>query len=159
MLDQTLVDGKSYIHGTTYRTSASSLPSATSGFTSLLAGIRASSVKSLFCRFAQGGVATAANGLHGKYNNYNPNLNSINFSVGGIKFPQTPINPLLCPSQAFRETQVAIGSFNNAQFQSCITPSQYCRLLAGTTAPAQGVTSTTQEYNWNRANDVVKLQS
>jgi hypothetical protein len=26
MLDQTLVDGKSYIHGTTYRTSSASLP-------------------------------------------------------------------------------------------------------------------------------------
>ena len=135
MLDQTLVDGKSYIHGTTYRTSSASLP-AVSGFTSLLAGVRASSVKSLFCRFVPSGAATAANGLHGKYNSFNPLANSINFSVGGIKFPQMPINPLLSPSQAFRETQMAIGSFNKAQFQSCITPTNYCRLSAGGTAQA-----------------------
>ena len=48
LLDDTLVDGKAYIHGTTYRTSSSTLPAATSGTTSLLAGIRASSVKSIF---------------------------------------------------------------------------------------------------------------
>jgi len=157
MLDQTLVDGKSYIHGTTYRTSSASLP-AVQGFTSLLAGIRASSVKSLFCRFAQSGTANTTNGLHGKYNSFNPILNSINFSVGGIKYPQTPINPLLAPSQAFRETQMAIGSFNNAQFQSCIVPSLYCRLSAGGTA--QGNTNgATQEYNWNTAADALGAQS
>ena len=55
MLDQTLVDGKSYIHGVTYRSSSTTLP-ATSGSTSLLAGIRASSVKSLFARFVDGGA-------------------------------------------------------------------------------------------------------
>lgn len=157
MLDQTLVDGKSYIHGTTYRTSSASLP-AVSGFTSLLAGIRASSVKSLFCRFVPSGAATVANGLHGKYNSFNPLLNSINFSVGGIKFPQTPINPLIAPSQAFRETQMAIGSFNNAQFQSCITPTFYCRLTAGGTANAFNV-GATQEYSWTVGGDAVNGQS
>jgi hypothetical protein len=158
MLDQTLVDGKSYIHGTTYRTSSATLPAATSGYTSLLAGIRASSVKSMFCRFAQGGTASTTNGLHGKYNSYNPLLNSINFSVGGIKYPQQPINPLLTPSQAFRETQMAIGSFNNSQFQSCITPAYYCRLSAGGTAQGNTV-GATQEYSWNTSSDAVNAQS
>jgi len=157
MLDQTLVNGKSYIHGTTYRTSSASLP-AVSGFTSLLAGIRASSVKSLFCRFVPSGAATAANGLHGKYNSFNPICNNISYSVGGIKFPQTPINPLLLPSQAFRETQMAIGSFNNAQFQSCITPTNYCRLSAGGTGQALTV-GATQEYSWTVGGDVVNAQS
>jgi len=158
MLDNTLVDGKSYIHGITYRTSSASLPASTSGFTSLLAGIRASSVKSLFCRFAQGGTANVTNGLHGKYNSFNPSINSINFNVGGLKYPQTPINPLLTPSQAFRETQCAIGSFNNSQFQSCIVPAQYCRLSAGGTAQG-AATGATQEYSWNTANDAVNAQS
>ena len=45
MLDATLVDGKSYIHGVTYRTSSASLPASTTGSTSLLASIRASSKK------------------------------------------------------------------------------------------------------------------
>ena len=126
MLDQTLVDGKSYIHGTTWRTSTATLPSTT-GAVSLLAGVRASSVKSLFVRFAQGGLFTN----HGKYDALCPLLNGINFNVGGIKYPQTPINPLLCPSQAFRETQLAIGSWNNSNFSSAIAPSYYCRLSAG----------------------------
>ena len=147
MLDQTLVDGKSYIHGTTYRTASASLP-AVSGTTSLLAGIRASSVKSLFSRFAQSGTANTTNSVNGKYDSVNPIINSINYSVGGIKYPQTPINPLLAPSQAFRETQMAIGSFNNAQFQSSITPTNYCKLSAGGTAQAFTV-GATQEYSWN----------
>jgi hypothetical protein len=62
MLDQTLVDGKSYIHGVTYRSSSTSLP-ATSGSTSLLAGIRASSVKSLFARFVDGGAISTTNSV------------------------------------------------------------------------------------------------
>jgi hypothetical protein len=147
MLDQTLVDGKSYIHGTTYRTSSASLPAVT-GTTSLLAGIRASSVKSLFSRFAQSGTANTSNSVNGKYDSVNPIINSINYSVGGIKYPQTPINPLLAPSQAFAETQKSVGSFNNANFQSCIPPLQYCKLSAGGTSQGAG-NGSTQEYNWN----------
>ena len=149
MLDGTLKDGKSYIHGTTYRTSSASFP-ASAGTTSLLAGIRASSVKSLFCRFAQGGALTTTNSSNGKYDSVNPILNSICFNVGGIKYPQTPINPLMQPSQSFRETQMAIGSFNNSQFQSCITPTQYCKLSA-VTGMAQDLTvGGSQEYSWNK---------
>jgi hypothetical protein len=157
MLDQTLVDGKAYIHGTTYRSTSTSLTNA-SGFSALLAGIRASSVKSLFARFVQGGTANATNGLHGKYGSFNPLLNSINFNVGGIKYPQAPINPLLAPSQAYRETQMAIGAFNNSQFQSNIPPAYYCRLAAGGTAQAL-TTGATQDYNWSTAADVVYAQS
>ena len=147
MLDNTLVDGKSYIHGTTYRTSSVSLP-AIAGSQSLLAGIRASSVKSLFARFYEGGTASANNSVNGKYDSKCPIINSINFSVGGIKYPQQPINPLLAPSQAFRETQMAVGSFNNAQFQSSITPANYCKLSAGGTGQGAG-NGATQEYSWN----------
>jgi len=154
MLDNTLVDGKSYIHGTTYRTSSVSLP-AVAGSQSLLAGIRASSVKSLFARFYEGGTASVNNSVNGKYDSKCPIINSINFSVGGIKYPQQPVNPLLAPSQAFRETQMAIGSFNNAQFQSAITPTNYCRLSAGGTGQSAG-TGATQEYTWNLGTAVDK---
>jgi hypothetical protein len=147
MLDSTLVDGKSYIHGTTYRTSSATLPS-TVGSPRLLAGIRASSVKSLFTRFVEGGTANTTNAVNGKYDSKNPNINNINFNVGGIKYPQTPINPLLAPSQAFRELQCAIGSFNNSNFNSSITPTNYCKLSAGGTAQALTVGGT-QEYSWN----------
>lgn len=162
MLDQTLVDGKAYIHGTTYRTSSTTIPANTSGSQTLLAGIRASSVKSLFARFAQGGTAVVPGAntggqSNGKYDSFNPMINAINFNIGGIRFPQQPINPLLAPSQSFCELQKSIGSFNNAQFQSCIVPSAYCRLSAGgtisglTTANTRG---STQEFNWNMINAI-----
>jgi len=147
LLDETLVDGKSYIHGITYRTSSVTLPS-TSGATSLLAGLRGSSVKSLFARFAQGGSASLTGNQNGKYDSVNPLLNQISYNVGGIKYPQTPCNPLLQASQAFRETQMAIGSFNSSQFQSCISPANYCKLSAGGTA--QGLTNGgVQDYQWS----------
>ena len=157
MLDSTLINGKAYIHGTTYRTSSTTIPAATSGSQTLLAGIRGSSVKSLFARFAQGGAlvtgaTTTGACSNGKYDSFNPMINSISFTVGGVRYPQQPVNPMLSPAQAFRETQIAIGSFNNAQFQSCIVPSAYCRLSAGGTASGMGVNNTkgaTQEYNWN----------
>jgi hypothetical protein len=154
MLDQTLVDGKSYIHGVTYRTSSTSLP-ATSGSTSLLAGIRASSVKSLFARFVDGGAVSTDNSINGKYDSKNPMINNIQFNVGGVKYPQNPINPLLNPASAFSETQKAIGSFNNSQFQSCIPPSQYCKLSRGGAAQALTL-GASQEYTWNLGTAVDK---
>jgi len=157
MLDSTLVDGKSYIHGTTYRTTSSTLTSST-GFTSLLAGLRASSVKSLFCRFVANAAPNTANGINGKYSSFNPLLNLIQFNVGGVKYPQTGINPLLQPSQSARELQMAVGSFNNSMFQSSISPAQYCRLAAGGTA--QGLVSgAVQEYSWNVGSDIANAQS
>ena len=84
-----------------------------------------SSVKSLFARFYEGGASSATNSLNGKYDIKCPIINSINFSVGGIKYPQTPINPLLNPSQSFRELQMAIGSFNSSTMTSSIPSERY----------------------------------
>ena len=147
MIDATLPDKKAYIHGTTYKTSSISMP-AISGSQSLLAGIRGSSIKSLFARFQDGGAVSTANSTNGKYDSKNPLLNSINFNVGGQKLPNNPVNPLLNPSRAFRALQMASGSFNNATFQSAMIPAQYCKLAAGGTA--QGATvGATQAYFWN----------
>ena len=147
MIDATLPDRKAYIHGTTYKTSSISMP-ATAGSQSLLAGIRGSSIKSLFCRFQDMGAVSTTNSSNGKYDSKNPNLNSINFNVGGQKLPNNSVNPLLQPSRAFRALQMASGSFNNAAFQSSMIPAQYCKLSAGGTA--QGATvGATQAYFWN----------
>lgn len=147
MLDATLPDKKAYIHGTTYKTSSISMP-AVSGSQSLLAGIRGSSIKSLFARFQDGGAVSTTNSTNGKYDSKNPLLNSINFNVGGQKLPNNPVNPLLQPSRAFRALQMASGSFNNSSFQSCMIPAQYCKLAAGGTAQAVTV-GATQAYFWN----------
>jgi len=147
LLDQTLVDGVAYIHGLTYRTSIGNIDANTVGAVSLLAGIRASSVKSLFVRFAQGGNASTTNSCNGKYDSTCPMLNSINFSICGLKYPQSAINVLLSPANCGRDTQCAIGSFNNAMFQSAIIPRQYCKLSAG--GSAQSLTNAHQAYEWN----------
>jgi len=147
MLDATLVDGKSYLHGTTYRTSSVSMP-AVAGNQSLLAGIRGSSVKSLFARFSDGGAVSTTNSVNGKYDSKMPLATSLNYSIGGLKFPNNPVNPLIAPASAFRNLQMAIGAFNNAQFQSAIIPTSYCKLAAGGTA--QGTTvGGTQDYTYS----------
>ena len=147
LLDQTLVDGVSYLHSVTYRTSTGTIPANTVGTVSVLGGIRASSVKSLFTRFAQSGNAGPTNSCNGKFDSTCPMLNSIRYSICGVGYPQTSINPLISPSRSYRETQMAIGSFNSAMFQSSIIPRQYCKLSAGGTA--QSLTNTQQAWEWN----------
>jgi len=155
LLDQTLNDGKAYSHGISYRTSSASLPANSQGSVSL-AGIRASSVKSIFTRFSQGTLALS--NLHGKFNSFNPCISSINYSIGGLKYPQQPINVLLNPAQSYRETQIAVGSFNSTQFTSSIPPSLYCRLSAGGNGQTLTVGST-QEYSWNTGGDTATALS
>jgi len=149
LLDNASPDKKGYIHGTTYKTSSISMP-AVAGSQSLLAGIRGSSVKSLFVSFTDGGTPSTANSMNGKYDSKNPGINSINFNVGGQKLPNNPVNPLINPSRAFRALQMASGSYNNSQFQSAIIPAQYCKLAAGIFNPANALTiGATQAYYWN----------
>lgn len=146
MLDNTLVDGNAYIHGVSYRTSAVSMP-AVAGNQSLLAGIRGSSVKSLFSRFVDGGAININNSFNGKYDSKNPLATSLNYNIGGLRVPNVPVNPLIAPASAYRATQMAIGSFNNATFASSIVPAQYCKLSAG--GVASGFTlGGTQDANY-----------
>lgn len=147
MLNATYPDNKTYIHGQTYKTSAVSMP-ATSGNQSLLVGVRGSSIKSLFARFVDGGAINATNSVNSKYDSKNPMINNINWSVGGQKYPNNPINPLLQPAMAMNSLQKAIGSFNNSQFQSAIIPAQYAKLSAGGTSQAL-THGNTQDWNYN----------
>lgn len=153
MVDETLLNGVSYSHGTTYRTSTTALPSI-SGAVSLLSGIRGSSIKSLFCRFQEN---SSSNNCSGKYNSKNPNINSISYSIGGIRYPQQPVNPLLLPANSFEQTQKAIGNFNGNQFQSSITPAIYCRLPAGGNAQSLTVNAS-QDYNYTATASAIATQ-
>lgn len=146
MLDQTLVNNQAYIHGVSYRVTSNTIPAGTSGNLSLLAGIRNSSVKSLFVKYVDNLVNELDSSVNSKYDGKNPNINSWSLNIGGQRYPSNSLNPLLQPSQAFSECEKAIGSFNNAQFQSCITRARYCKLAKGATAP--GFTSTSQDANY-----------
>jgi hypothetical protein len=148
MLDQTLVNNQAYIHGISYRVTSNTIPAGTSGNLSLLAGIRNSSVKSLFVKYVDNLTTSLTNGsVNSKFDGKNPSINSWACNIGGMRYPSNSLNPLLQPSQAFSECEKAIGSFNNAQFQSCITRARYCKLARGGTAPADTSTSTDRNYS------------
>jgi len=159
MLDESLVQGMAYMHGISYRTASMNLPASSSGQQTLLAGVRASSVKSLFARFQETGVVNNTQSLNGKYDSKNPSINALNFNIGGVRYPQVPINPLLNPSQAFRELQMAIGSFNSTQFQSSIVPARYCVLSAGGTTSSATTTAGTQAYDYQNKTTSATAQS
>jgi hypothetical protein len=151
ILDEASPDRKGYIHGQTYKTSSTTVPASVSGQISALVGIRGSSVKSLFSRFVDGNVS-ASGSVNGKYDSKNPMINALNFNIGGAKLPTNPCNPLFSPSQAFRDLQMASGSYNNSQFASSIVPSQYCKLAVGGTASTAGSTlGNTQEQSYTLA--------
>lgn len=148
MLDQTLVNNQAYIHGVSYRVTSNTIPAGTSGNLSLLAGIRNSSVKSLFVKYVDNLVNSLTNGsVNSKYDGKNPSINAWSLNIGGMRYPSNPLNPLLQPSQAFSECEKAIGSFNNAQFQSSITRARYCKLAKGGTTPGDTSTSTDRNYS------------
>ena len=145
MLDETLVNGLAYTSGITYRTSVATLVSS-SGNQSILCGVRGSSIKSLFGRFQDLGTVSTTNSVNQKYDSKNPLLTSYAFNIGGIKYPQQVINPLLQGSQCFVEFMKAMGCFNNASYQSGITTANYYKLSAGGTA--QGSTTASQNQEW-----------
>jgi len=159
MLDETLVNGQAYNHGISYRTASISLQSGATGQQTLLAGIRASSVKSLFARFQEAGVGNNTLSLNGKYDSKNPCINALNFNVGGVRYPQVPINPLVNPSQAFRELQMAIGAFNSTMFQSSIVPARYCVLSKNGSVSVAGTTQGTQAWDYQNNTTSATAQS
>jgi hypothetical protein len=146
LVDNTLTEGKAYIHGNTWRVSSTNLPSA-GGAGSLQLALRGSSVKSLFVFFADTGALAVTASYHGKYDSYLPSMDRISFSIGGIQYPQNLINPLLYPASAMAETTKAMGSFNNFAFSPSLIPSTYCKLSPGGTAQALS-TGTFQDYTY-----------
>jgi len=155
MLDASIPDGIMYAHGTSFRSTSSTLP-ATTGAVSVLAGIRCSSIKSLFNRFQDLGSLSATNSINSKFDSKCPMLNTINYNIGGMKYPQTPTPVLLSPAQSHIELQKAVGSFNNSAYNSAIPQSAYCKLSAGGTAQGTA-TGNTQDFNWNLGSAVTSL--
>lgn len=142
MIDQSLIDGQFYSHGTTYKVSSTVLP-ATSGSVSLLSGLRGSSLKSLVTRFQENNLTNSCNQ---KYDSRNPNLSAFSYSIGGMRYPQAQINTLTQPALAYTETLKAIGAFNSALFNPSIIPSQFCLLSAGGIAQALTNTNNSDFY-------------
>jgi len=117
--------GLQYYNGITYRTSTSTIPSSTSGAISLLTGLRGSSVRALFARFTEAATLSTSGCINYNLDSKAPIATSIAWNINGVLVPSNPSNIVYNPSQVFAQTQQAIGSFNNYEFKSGLTPSKY----------------------------------
>lgn len=153
MIEQSLHDGKYFLGGTTYRTTSATLAAGVTGFSSVLSGIRASSLKSIFTRFYELNIGTNRSG---KYSSKNPVASTICFNLNGARYPPLPVEALLHPSRAFAETMRAFGAFSPSEITSAITPAKYCVVSTGGTN--QSLTNTNQDYNWSTSDDAISQE-
>jgi hypothetical protein len=159
-IDKKLFNNKMYIHGLNYKTTTANLLSASTGVQNVSIGLTATSVKSLFARFYEGGASSSTNSSNGKYDSKMPNLNSIAWSINGRNYPQTaPFNPLLEPAIIFKELQCAIGNFNSTVHKSSIYPSNFCRLSAGGVVSSSATALTNTDSNYTSTGSNVLAQA
>jgi hypothetical protein len=130
MLNKT---GLQYYDGTTYRVSSATLPASTAGAVSLLTGVRGSSVKALWARFTEASTLSTAGCINYIYDSKLPQSTSTSYNVNGVLNPPNPIDLIHAPSTAFSLLQESNGSFNNYEFKSGLTPTNYCIYVPGGT--------------------------
>lgn len=143
MIESSLHDGKYYLQGNTWRVAASTLSAGTSGFNSVIAGVRGSSVKSVLYSFQE---LVAGRCPNGKYDSKNPIAQNICFNANSIRYPSLPIEALLHPSRIMTELQRALGSFNSPNLKVAPLPDRFCRLSTGGTAQSLTANANTQDY-------------
>jgi hypothetical protein len=107
LLSQTLQDGKWFIKAQTYTGASSTVPSGSSGSTSILYQIRNSSVKSLFI---SNGIAACAACPNGYFDAVNIAVTSAQISLNGNKYPNRPLNPSHRPAEAYMQLMSAWGA-------------------------------------------------
>jgi hypothetical protein len=143
MIESSLSDGKYYLQGNQYRVSASTISAGVSGFNSILAGVRGSSVKSIFFSFHE---LLAGRSPYGKYDSKNPIASQLAFNANSVRYPALPIEGLLHPARVMTDLQRAIGSFNSSQLKCSALPTRFCRLSTGGTAQSLTANPNTQDY-------------
>lgn len=144
LIESSLHDGKYYLQGNTWRVAATSISAGVTGFNSIIAGVRGSSVKSVLYAFQE--LALIKN-PYGKYDTKNPNATNICFNANSIRYPSLPVEALLHPARVMTELQRAVGSFNSPNLKVSALPSKFCKLSTGGTA--QGFTNAnTQDYQY-----------
>jgi len=145
MIESSLVDGKYYLQGNQWRVSASTLSAGVTGFNSVLAGVRGSSVKSILFSFQE---LLAARCPYGKYDSKNPIASTIAFNANSIRYPQIPIEALLHPARVITDLQRAVGSFNSKDLKCATLPESFCRLPQGGAAQSLTANANTQDYTY-----------
>lgn len=107
LLMDSLKGGKLYIKSSTWLNSNISIPNGTSGQSTYLLQLRASSVKSLFWYSAQGATTTTPNGNYDA-TNLGANLRE-QVTIGGQNYPNKEMNPSQAPSWVMWNLMCAFG--------------------------------------------------
>lgn len=155
MVESALHDGKFYIQGNAYRVASSTLTAGITGFTSVIAGVRASSLKSVFFAFNE----LNATNTWGKYSSKNPCAAQLAFNANGLRYPSLPVEAYLHPARVLTELQRAVGSFNSTELKCVADATRFCVLSTGAAARSYAVAAPTRDSYWqNTANaDTVAL--
>ena len=149
MIESSLSDGKYYIQGNAYRVASSTLPAAITGFSSVISGIRASSLKSVFFAFNE----LATTNVWGKYSSKNPCVSHFAFNANGLRYPSLPVEAYLHPARVLTELQRAMGSFNSTELKCVADTARFCVLSTGAAARSYAVATPTRDSYWeNTAN-------
>jgi hypothetical protein len=128
--------GMQYYNGLTWRVSSSSVGAGVAGATSILTGIKGSSVRTLGLRISETSQLDTAGCINQQYDSKAPQSTALSWNINGQLYPSNPINPLYNPSQLFMQTQQALGNFNSYEWKSGLVPSRYFTyLLSGTALP------------------------
>lgn len=123
LLHSTLPDGRIFIKTQTWVQSAVNIPSGSSGQSNLLYQIRNSSVKSLLIQNSQATSAICPNGL---YDAVNLAVTQFNVGIGGVNYPQRPMDPSRRPAEALLYYMSALGySGDYKKYGGYITRSAY----------------------------------
>ena len=122
LLRQTLYNGIYYIKSSTYTTANSSIAAGSSGNVSLPLQIRNSSVKSLFWQFSTARTSRSPNFY---YDGFNCNSIATNINLGGVKYPNRPMNPSMRPSECFTNYLCAWGGQGLKNIGGMMTRSSY----------------------------------
>lgn len=143
MIESSLHDGKYYLQGNTWRVAASTLSAGTSGFNSIIAGVRGSSVKSVLYSFHE---LSSLRSPYGKFDSKNPIAQTICFNSASIRYPSLPLEALLHPARVQTELFRAVGAFNSPNLKSAGLPERFCRLPLGGDAQSLTANGATQDY-------------
>lgn len=138
LLYSTLNEGKIFMKTSTWVQSSANIAASALGQQNLLYQIRNSSLKSLLIQNScPNAGATNVISPNGSYDALNMGVTSFNVSVGGINFPQRPIDPSRRPAEAFMAYLSALGfSGDFKKYGGYITRSSY-----GASANITGITN------------------
>lgn len=127
LLHTTLNEGKIFMKTATWVQSAVNIPGGSAGQLNLLYQIRNSSLKSLLIQNSvPNNASTGGISPNGLYDAVNLAVTQFNVAVGGINYPQRPLDPSRRPAEAFLTYLSALGfSGDYKKYGGYITRSGY----------------------------------